>query len=177
METRLKPKTKKKKPHASGKKDTLNCPVTRVDLPWWVLGFRMIPPALLAWCSKKLTVHPNQHLRLPSPQPANPMLHSPHWTTPTSDFISVPSFTKDVFPSLTIQLQSFIFKAQLRYWKPSPPFLHKAGSTLFYCYLIPCCPHVVNFRLLKNKKLVFSIIYLFLAYCVCFRIFNNQESA
>ena len=100
-----------------------------------------------------------------------------NWTAPTSDFTSVPSFTKDVFPSLTIQLQLFIFRAQLRYWKPSPPFLHKAGSTLFYCYLIPCCPHVVNFRLLKDKKLVFSIIYLFLAYCVCFRIFNNQESA
>ena len=36
---------------------------------------------------------------------------------------------------------------------------------------------MVNFRLLKDKKLVFSIIYLFLPCCVCFHIFNNQESA
>ena len=45
---------------------------------------------------------------------------------------------------------------------PSSPFLHKASSTLFYCYLIPCCPHMVNFRSLKGKKLVFPIIYLLL---------------
>ena len=52
-----------------------------------------------------------------------------------------------------------------------------AGSTLFYCYLIPCCPHMVNFRLMEDKKLVFSIIYLVLPYCLCLHIFNSQESA
>lgn len=60
---------------------------------------------------------------------------------------------------------------------PSLPALHEAGSTLFYCYLIPCCPHMVNFRLMEDKKLVFSIIYLILPYCLCFHIFNSQESA
>lgn len=147
-------------------KDTLSSPVIKVDLPWSVSSFRVILPTSLAWYSRLLTVYPNQSLRLPF------LILPILCCTPSLNFAYVASSTRGVLPSPhhPAPMAHFWGPAQMS----SPPVLHKAGGILSYCSCIPYCPHMVNFRLLEEKKYVFSIIYLFSPYHVCFYIFNSQ---